>query len=284
MTEVYSQWHAKLTLGFSLQNGSRSVLSTRVHEGPLLIQRALYPEGPEICHVAILHPPSGIAGGDMLDIQVRLAEHTRATITTPGATRWYKSNGRHAAQNVLIQVGAGAQLDWLPCENIYFEQVDAAARNRIELHPDSAAIGWEISQLGSVRTPGHWLEGRVVMDTQLYIGQELVWVDAGELAADDALRQGICGLDGLPVHATLWAYGTVLDTAELEVLNERLGWGPELRGGLTVMPQEGGKALYLLRAIGLHAEDVRGLLVQAWQHLRPRLLRTSAQPLRLWTT
>ncbi len=284
MTEVYSQWHAKLTLGFSLQNGSRSVLSTRVHEGPLLIQRALYPEGPEICHVAILHPPSGIAGGDMLDIQVRLAEHTRVTITTPGATRWYKSNGRHAAQNVLIQVGAGAQLDWLPCENIYFEQVDAAARNRIELHPDSAAIGWEISQLGSARTPGHWLEGRVVMDTQLYIGQELVWVDAGELAADDALRQGICGLDGLPVHATLWAYGSVLDTAELEVLNEQLGWGPELRGGLTVMPQEGGKALYLLRALGLHVEDVRGLLVQAWQHLRPRLLRTSAQPLRLWTT
>ena len=52
--------HASLNLQFGLDANKRSVLSLREHKGPLLVQRTLYPEGPHICHVAILHPPSGI--------------------------------------------------------------------------------------------------------------------------------------------------------------------------------------------------------------------------------
>lgn len=71
------QWCASLRLGFEQKANGRTVLATREHKGPLLVQRALYPEGPDVCHVVILHPPSGIAGGDILGIHVK-ANHRAA--------------------------------------------------------------------------------------------------------------------------------------------------------------------------------------------------------------
>lgn len=108
MSETLDQWRAGLTLGFAPGHAGRTVLRERAHYGPMLVQRALYPEGPQVCHVAILHPPSGIAGGDALEIRVDVAGGARAALTTPGATRWYKSNGRQASQDVHLRVAAGA--------------------------------------------------------------------------------------------------------------------------------------------------------------------------------
>src|SRR3546814_19071177 len=56
------QWRARLALEFSVQNERRSVLSARGHEGLVLVQRYLHPEGRGVCHIATLPPPSSIAG------------------------------------------------------------------------------------------------------------------------------------------------------------------------------------------------------------------------------
>ena len=55
-------WSARLDLRVQRRDG-RSVLAHNEHQGPLQVQKALYPEGPGICHVAVLHPPGGVAAG-----------------------------------------------------------------------------------------------------------------------------------------------------------------------------------------------------------------------------
>ena len=114
------RWEASLLLEFTKSSTSKkTLLSRREHFGPLMIQKALYPEGDEICHAVVLHPPAGIAGGDHLHIEIHTLSDSKAVVTTPGATKWYKSNGLDASQVIHLHVEHGAHLDFLPQENIF---------------------------------------------------------------------------------------------------------------------------------------------------------------------
>ena len=83
--------HARLSLGFADDAGTTRLME-RAHFGPLRVQKPLYPEGPEVCHAIVVHPPGGIVGGDELAVKVAVSPGARAFITTPGAAKWYKAN------------------------------------------------------------------------------------------------------------------------------------------------------------------------------------------------
>jgi urease accessory protein UreH len=83
------QWRANLDLRF-VRRENRTLLAAKSHRGPLQVQKALYPDGSGICHVTVLHPPGGVAGGDALAIAARLDPGSRVSMTTCGATKWYR--------------------------------------------------------------------------------------------------------------------------------------------------------------------------------------------------
>src|SRR5262249_54112395 len=85
-------WQARLQVRYECADGSTQ-LTGRRHTGPLLVQKAFHPEGGEVCHSLLVHPPGGVAGGDRLEIDVSVDERARALITTPGAGKWYRSSG-----------------------------------------------------------------------------------------------------------------------------------------------------------------------------------------------
>ena len=55
-------WEAELALRFVIRDG-RTVLGERRHRGPLQVQRVFYPEGTDLCHLYVLHPPGGLVAG-----------------------------------------------------------------------------------------------------------------------------------------------------------------------------------------------------------------------------
>lgn len=105
-------WRAELSLDYALSTG-RTVARHR-HSGPLRVLQSLYPEGDAVCHNVLVHPPGGIVGGDVLDIRVAVGEGAHGLVTTPGATRFYRSEGESCVQQTLLDVAAGARLEWLP--------------------------------------------------------------------------------------------------------------------------------------------------------------------------
>ena len=101
-------WEARLNLHY-LRAGARTVLHRKEHSGPLVVQKALYPDGDAVCDTLIVHPPGCIAGGDPLAISVALDAGAEVLFTTPGATRWYRSTGAVARQHVRLCVATDGE-------------------------------------------------------------------------------------------------------------------------------------------------------------------------------
>ena len=87
-------WHGRLALHYRREGGRTTALDR--HHGPLRVLQRLYPEGPGICHHVLVHPPGGMVGGDRLEIEATLEAGAHALVTTPSATRYYRSTGAPA--------------------------------------------------------------------------------------------------------------------------------------------------------------------------------------------
>src|SRR5512134_424656 len=126
-------WQARLALHFRADRG-RTRCENR-HRGPLRMQKPLYPEGDAVCHAVVIHPPGGIAGGDELELAIAVDRGAHGLVTTPGASKWYKANGRAAAQRVALAVNG--TLEWLPQEAIVFNSADVHSSIEIDLGSDA---------------------------------------------------------------------------------------------------------------------------------------------------
>jgi hypothetical protein len=123
-------WSAQLALRFERERRG-TVLVRRSHQGPLRVLKALYPEGPEVCQAIIVHPPGGIAGGDVLDVAVEAGPGAQVQLTTPGAAKWYRSAGAYAESKLRIRAFPGSVVEWLPQEAIVFDRALASVATRI---------------------------------------------------------------------------------------------------------------------------------------------------------
>jgi len=270
-------WQAQLELGFAL-DGTRSVLRRNRHFGPLTVQKALYPEGRGICHALIVHPPAGIAEGDRLAIDIRVEALAHAVVSTPSATRWYKSAAAYASQDISLVVSAGATLEWLPQENLFFE--NARANQRLVIHAEEGArvLAWDAYTLGRSARGEAWQGGSVRLASELHRQGAMIFTERGAIAGGDSLLEAAPGLFGMRSGATFLALAKGCTSALAEELARELPYGPDLAAGVSA-PVDG---LLLVRILGRDSQHVRGLLHSTWARLRPLLLGVGFAPLRIW--
>lgn len=199
-------WHARLDLDYTLEAGR--TVARFVHNGPLRILQSLYPEGDAICHNVLVHPPSGLVGGDVLEVNVTASAGAHGLITTPGASRFYRSDGETAAQHTRIALAAGARIEWLPLEALCYSGCIAENRLTLDIAPGAELMGWDVTALGLPHADQPFVRGTFLQHIEL----PGVWLERGRITADDArLMEGPLGLGGHRCVATLFlASGTPL--------------------------------------------------------------------------
>ena len=276
-------WRGNLALDYR-RSGDRTVAHDR-HDGPLRVLKSLYPEAPEsgICHSVLVHPPGGLVGGDKLRIDVCLGEGAHALVTTPGATRFYRSLGAAATQTLVVRAAAGSRLEWLPLESIAYSGCIAENRSRFELEPGAESIGWDVLALGLPAADLPFVRGAFTQEVTLP-GR---WLERGTVRAEDVrLLDSPLGFDGRRVLATLWfAAGSALAEPRREALLEAA------RGYLSVdaLAATSGATsprpeVVVLRVLADRVEPAMALLVRVWQAWRLAAWSLPASLPRVWRT
>ncbi|MEF7612827.1 urease accessory protein UreD [Aquincola sp. MAHUQ-54] len=274
-------WTGHLQLHYT-RDGERTVALDR-HEGPLRVLQRLYPEGPAVCHHVLVHPPGGVVGGDVLRLDARLEPGTHALITTPGATRFYRSAGEPALQSCDCRVEAGARLEWLPLEAIAYSGCEAENRMRFDLAPGGEMMGWDVLALGLPATGAAFAHGRFRQHLELP-GR---WLERATIAAADAaLLDSPLGLAGRRVMATLWfAAGEPLAAARRDALLDAArqvceGHAAACPAGASAPQPE----VVVLRVLAGRVEPALNLLTAVWAAWRGAAWQMPAPLPRIWRT
>jgi urease accessory protein len=112
--------------------------------------------GDGTAYLMLLNPTGGLVGGDSLFTRIILECGTRVCLTTPSATRVYRTTGRPAVQETWIQVGNGASLEYLPDHVIPHAGSALHQTLRVEMAPGSRAILWDALAAGRLARGEHW--------------------------------------------------------------------------------------------------------------------------------
>jgi len=269
-------WSASLDLSYE-RRGDRTVLSRRRHQGPLVAQKALYPEGDSVCQTVIVHPPGGIVGGDELNLSVQIGAETNVQLTTPGAARWYRSAGAPARQRISISVGEDGAGEWLPQETIIYDGAIADCDTRIELCQGAAWLGWDIFCLGRRAAGERFARGRLRQRVEILRCGVPQWVERAVLEADSPRLTAASGVSGQSVFGTLVAAAESVSDELLTACRALHARGGEI--GVTRLP-----GLLVARYLGDSGAAARDYFAAIWALARRALLGRGAVVPRIWST
>lgn len=265
-------WRAGLELGFE-KRGERTILSRRAHFGPLLVQKPLYPE-QGVCHVYLLHPPGGVVGGDQLQVSIDVASGAHVLITTPAATKFYRSLGPLSVQRQTIRLDGGTA-EWLPQESILFPGCRAELTTRVVLSGGARFIGWEVICLGLPAAGEPFSSGLFRPCLELWREGLPLLIERAQLQGKSAALSALWGLAARPVWGTLVAFPSTAKV--LEVVRAAVHSADPDLFSATVLDE-----LLVCRFLGNTMEAARACFTCAWSAIRPIITGRAACPPRIW--
>jgi urease accessory protein len=270
-----SSWPAELELWFALSAGKTRLVRRR-HLGPLVVQRPFHPEKDGTCHVYLLHPPGGVAGGDSLGLRFHVEAGARALLTTPAATKFYRSEHGAGTQSTEGDVGAGAVCEYLPQETIVYDGGDARMETRISLAPDATYVGWDFLCVGRPAASERFEAGRLSQCIEIRRDGRPIWFERLELHGNSALMGAAYSLAGQPSWGAMIYAGPIAEDAAEQV---RAAIGESAVFSVSQLEE-----VVVCRYLGPRVAEGKALFVKAWNALRTLGQGKPAETPRIWAT
>ena len=257
-----------LRLAFE-SRGGRTALRERRFTLPL---QALEPMDlePGAATLLLLNPTGGLLAGDGLETQVSLGPGSSVCLSTPSATRVYRSTGPPAVQRVAIDIGRGATLEWLPDHLIPSPGARLRQSTEIALGRDATLIYLDAWAVGRAARGEPW--GFDLLDSTLIVRDECgPFLRERSLLEAGLPRDGLGGTEGFGYVATfVTARPGGGDWAGLaRALHEACGAAaPAARAGVTALTRGG----VLARLLCASAPALRSAVDALWACARRQLL------------
>jgi urease accessory protein len=235
-------------------------------------------DGTGTATLFLLNPTGGVLGGDHLETSVALGAGSHVCLSTPSATRVYRSRGAPAIQRVTLAVGEGARLEYVPDHLIPSPGARHVQSIDLRLAPGASAVVSDAWSAGRVARGERWLfdhldSGIVIRDAE------------GLLFKDRLVLQGVKGwgtlggAEGMAYMATVLglAPGNArlgdLEAAITDALTRPVA---DTRIGVTLLSR-GGVAVRILAA---SAPAMQEAISRAWAACRASLWNLPPQLLR----
>lgn len=270
-----SGWPAELHLRFARQEARTALIENR-HQGPARVQRAFYPEASGRAHVYLLHPPGGYVGGDCQALSVQCDPHAEVLLTTPSATKCYRSLGPTVSLQQRFSVGRRAYLEWLPQETIVFNGARVSNMVRVDLCSDASFLGWDILCLGRPASAELFTSGFFNQRFSVWRDGKPLWIERGDYEGGSALLQNRFGLGGHAVTATF-----ICTEVSESVMRSLRSEDENAKNCLSISQIAD---ILIVRYLGGSAEEARKAFVRLWGIIRREGWNAPACEPRVWST
>ncbi len=96
-----------------------------------------FPRSASPCEAVIVNTGGGVAGGDVLRVELTLDEGAEVAATTPAAEKIYRSDGPAACIETRLKLAPRARLLWLPQETILFDKARLERKLEVDMAADA---------------------------------------------------------------------------------------------------------------------------------------------------
>lgn len=226
----------------------------------------------------LLNPTGGLVGGDFLLTQIIQEADTRVCLTTPSATRVYRTLAEPAVQETLIQLAEGAFLEYLPDHVIPYRNSRFRQLLRVDMERSSRAIFWDALAAGRVACGERWNFDEVDSRLEISLCGQPVFLNRTRIrpARLDPERLGFA--EGFSYLATLVLIADDLDgwKETATAMAAELSRMPRVHGGASALATVGCVVKLLARS----ASDLMSAQAALWSRARQILLGAPAIDLR----
>jgi urease accessory protein len=201
-------------------------------------------------YLMLLNPTGGVLGGDHLVTEIVQDAGTHVCLTTPSATRIYRTSQHPAVLETVIRLGEEATLEYLPDHVIPHAGSALRQSLRIDMARGSRAIILESFASGRVAHGERWNFREIDSRTETRICEKRAFLNRTKIAPathnpkqigwmeefDYAICMGLFadGFDNWPQVAT--------------AMNAELASCPAVRGGVSLLSRGGCVVRYLARS------------------------------------
>lgn len=221
-------------------------------------------------YMMVLNPTGGLVGGDRLLTRIVQGSGTRVCITTPSATRVYRTANQPAVHETLIDVGEGASLEYLPDHVIPHAGSELRQSLRVQMARKGRAIIWDALAAGRLARGESWDFRALESHTEIRLCDRPLFINRTRINPLQRHPERLGLMEGFSYMASLAVLADEFSgwREVIASIEAQLKGMPQVLGGVSLLAHGG----CLVRLLTHSASDLTSAQAGLWARVRERVL------------